>query len=744
MRNLSQNSARAATCTTVFLSYLALNATPEFAPTVLLLPAVAIALMPSAERLDKKFGVYRRITSGVALAYAASLYFIFRAAGLLDGVIFLVMFIQLYSLMHEKHGRNYDHIILMSFFLVLAASVLSPSPVIGIVFFGFALSAVWMLAAMEMTSSMRRSGASTVTEHAEYGRNGESMAVRTSRGARFQTLGWAAMCGVFVVFAAILLFFVTPRMEAGLLGSENATPYEAGLNPRILDLSAGGTLLLDTTAVMRVTFPDEEGGVLNGEKYWRSSSMNQYTDGGWARWDIMTAASRALDSTDPYHWFTSLQGRNQEPGMFRLEFHPGNRIVRQEIFMDRPPQTGVPVLAIVRGVQPMPGAKDVRYRWDSAGDFSVEVAMRRPDALQYEAWSEMPMRDPEVLRAFAGDFAGPMNPRDMFTFTYNNLSDETIALVRSLTEDKETYYDKIAALETYLSSDNYLYTLRIPELSKDHPVDDFILNVKRGHCELYASALALMVRSLEIPARLANGYRGGTFDPSDRAYTVTQDMAHVWVEVYFPNYGWVIFDPSPKSDELDDRAISVFQRAMSRIVLKGKLIWYRGVVGFNPNNRFAVIKDATIGFFRGPSETQGASRSFTATGSGGRLVFIGLAASGIVATFVFVVRRAGARPGRKRIPITLTREQQQASTLRKQLLNRLKHAGVVGGNMTVDELRAAIIQFPEEDRRPARQVLEAYNAVRFGRRPLTTGAYSTLRRMVRGLRQAMAQSPAQE
>ncbi|MEK7793252.1 MAG: transglutaminase domain-containing protein, partial [Candidatus Hydrogenedentota bacterium] len=489
---------------------------------------------------------------------------------------------------------------------------------------------------------------------------------------------------------------------------------------------------------------DEEGGVFSGEKYWRSSSMNQYTDGGWARRDIMTEAPRALDGTDPYHWFTSLQGRNQEPGMFRLEFHPGNHIVRQEIFMDRPPQTGVPVLALVRGVQPMAGAKDVRYRWDSSGDFSVEVAMRRPDALQYEAWSEILVRDPEVLRAFEGDFSGPMNPHDEFTLTYENLLDETKALVRSLTEDKETYYDKVVAIESYLSSDTYLYTLQIPELSKDHPVDDFILNVKRGHCELYASALALMVRNLEIPARLANGYRGGTFDPSDRAYTVTQDMAHVWVEVYFPNHGWVIFDPSPKNDELDDRAISVFQRAVSRIVLKGKLIWYRGVVGFNPRNRFAVVKDAAIGFFRGPSDTQGASRSFTATGAGGRLVFVGLAACGIVAALVFVVRRAGAAPGRKLISIALTREQQQARALRKRLLNRLKHAGVSGANVTVDELRAAIDQFPEEDRRPARQVIEAYNAVRFGRRPLSTDAYNTLRRMIRGVRPAMAPSPAQE
>jgi hypothetical protein len=349
-----------------------------------------------------------------------------------------------------------------------------------------------------------------------------------------------------------------------------------------------------------------------------------------------------------------------------------------------------------------------------------------------------------VLRQFNGAFSDYMNTRDLFNLTYQNLTNETVKLARRLTEGKDTYYDKAEAIETYLSNDNYQYTLQIPELSKDHPVDDFILNIKRGHCELYASALALMVRSLGVPARLANGYRGGRFDPSDSAYTVTQDMAHVWVEVYFPNYGWVIFDPSPKDNEVDERAISALQRAVSRIVLKGKLIWYRGFVGFNPRNRFAIVRDATTGFFRGPTEGQGTSRSFTATGKGGRLVFTMLAACGILAVVVMTARRVRSAPGRKWISVALTREQQQATALRKQLLNRLRNAGVAGASMTVDELRSAIARFPDGERDPAHQVLESYNAVRFGRRPLSTGAYNSLRRIIRGLHPAVAPLPAQE
>jgi transglutaminase-like putative cysteine protease len=72
----------------------------------------------------------------------------------------------------------------------------------------------------------------------------------------------------------------------------------------------------------------------------------------------------------------------------------------------------------------------------------------------------------------------------------------------------------------------------------------FFTEVRRGHCELFASAMALAVRSLGIPARVVTGYLGGEWDPQNHSYLVREGMAHLWVEVLFPQYGWVPFDPS--------------------------------------------------------------------------------------------------------------------------------------------------------------------------------------------------------
>jgi hypothetical protein len=76
-------------------------------------------------------------------------------------------------------------------------------------------------------------------------------------------------------------------------------------------------------------------------------------------------------------------------------------------------------------------------------------------------------------------------------------------------------------------------------------VDTFLFEDREGVCEQYATALAVMARSLDIPARLAAGYGAGDYNAITGYYEVRLSHAHSWVEVYFPEYGWVPFDPTP-------------------------------------------------------------------------------------------------------------------------------------------------------------------------------------------------------
>jgi hypothetical protein len=80
------------------------------------------------------------------------------------------------------------------------------------------------------------------------------------------------------------------------------------------------------------------------------------------------------------------------------------------------------------------------------------------------------------------------------------------------------------------------------------PVTYFLFERKQGHCEYFASAMAVMLRSLGIAARVVNGFRGGVFNDITSQYVVRMWNAHSWVESYFPGYGWISFDPTPAAD----------------------------------------------------------------------------------------------------------------------------------------------------------------------------------------------------
>ncbi len=111
--------------------------------------------------------------------------------------------------------------------------------------------------------------------------------------------------------------------------------------------------------------------------------------------------------------------------------------------------------------------------------------------------------------------------------------------------DRASEYDTVMALTTYLQH-NYQYSQQLGHVpSGRDPVDWFLFDVKIGYCEQFATAETLMLRSLGIPARLATGYSTGDYDPVLDQSIVRERDAHAWVEVWFPNDGWVPVDPSP-------------------------------------------------------------------------------------------------------------------------------------------------------------------------------------------------------
>src|SRR5262249_22235798 len=113
-------------------------------------------------------------------------------------------------------------------------------------------------------------------------------------------------------------------------------------------------------------------------------------------------------------------------------------------------------------------------------------------------------------------------------------------------ESASTARRMVLALESHLrDSGAYTYSLSmaVDDPTID-PVEDFLFNRKRGHCEYFASALALMLRSVQIPSRLVTGFKGADFNSSEQFYEVQQRHAHAWVEAYVDR-NWIVLDPTP-------------------------------------------------------------------------------------------------------------------------------------------------------------------------------------------------------
>jgi len=117
-------------------------------------------------------------------------------------------------------------------------------------------------------------------------------------------------------------------------------------------------------------------------------------------------------------------------------------------------------------------------------------------------------------------------------------------LAAQVTARATTPYDKAKAIEGYLSTLRYTFRIEPPPF-QSHGVDHFLFTLRGGYSEYFASAMAVMLRSVGVPARLATGYSTGDKVADKDIYLVTDSHSHGWVEVFFPEYGWIPFEPTP-------------------------------------------------------------------------------------------------------------------------------------------------------------------------------------------------------
>jgi hypothetical protein len=161
--------------------------------------------------------------------------------------------------------------------------------------------------------------------------------------------------------------------------------------------------------------------------------------------------------------------------------------------------------------------------------------------ITYRVESRVSVVGEKELRASGANY--PAWVRDRYLVLPDDIPDRVLTLARDVTATAPTPYDRARAIETYLRKFPYTLDVSAPPPNRD-VVDYFLFDAKRGYCDYYATAMVVLARAAGLPARLVVGYAPGFYNDATGQFIVTEADAHSWVEIYFPDYGWIEFEPT--------------------------------------------------------------------------------------------------------------------------------------------------------------------------------------------------------
>lgn len=187
----------------------------------------------------------------------------------------------------------------------------------------------------------------------------------------------------------------------------------------------------------------------------------------------------------------------------------------------------------------VPAFYEYRERAEDFDALRLAVPIRRGQ--EYTVVSAVSGATAEQLRQAGSEY--PAEVRERYLQLPRRLPPRVAQLARQLTAGASTPYDAALAIEAYLRDLTYSTSIAPPPPDRDW-VDYILFETREGYCDYFATAMAVLLRSLGIPARVATGFAPGEYDEASGLYIVRESHAHSWTEVYFPRYGWITFEPS--------------------------------------------------------------------------------------------------------------------------------------------------------------------------------------------------------
>lgn len=463
-----------------------------------------------------------RWTNAITLFYVAFYLadFFLISGSFVYATVHLVLFITGVKMFSIHRNRDYVYLTLFPFLMILAAAILTVDSTFFFAFILFLALATTTFISMEMKRSTA-AAQSLAKQGAAAGRLAQSISVM------------AGLLVFGIVALGILLFFILPRTSAGYLNAlAQNNQFVTGFGNDV-ELGQIGEIKQSSSVVMHIQIAGDSSGGFSNLK-WRGVALGLFDGRRWSNPpSTRTPIHRSADG-----YFHALQPQASDAISGNHAAHStsrnyGRSYIRYRVLME-PIGTNVFFLA------PTGIGIAGRYRLLSADDAGSLMTYEEPISA-YDAYSDLAQPSAMDLRNAQGE----INPDIKLDYLQlPHLDPRVPALAQQVTASSANAYDKASAIESYLSA-HYAYTLKLSKTLPRDPIAEFLFERKQGHCEYFASAMALMLRTLGIPSRVVNGFRGAQFNDVTGSYIIRASEAHTWVEAYFPGYGWTTFDPTP-------------------------------------------------------------------------------------------------------------------------------------------------------------------------------------------------------
>ncbi|MFN0122686.1 MAG: DUF3488 and DUF4129 domain-containing transglutaminase family protein [Blastocatellia bacterium] len=536
------------------VSYLMLAFNRQVDLVTLLLYAIVLA---AAWRLDTgrmSWHISRRVANWLVFPYLPFLLVDWRVLGTAPVVVVVhfLFYTSAFKLLHPKENRDWLWLYVIAFFEVLLAAGMT----IDAIF--LALLAVFLFFALStlMSFEIHRAGLETARADSRLdvwldAPPGQQTAPR----GKWRSLGYfSALALTAILLLAAPLFVAMPRMQRGFMGNKLLGGSTLSGFSEKVELGDVAQIKLNPQVVMRVQVESAPGQFLMPLK-WRGVTLDHY---------------------DGKSWNNSRPGRMAVP-LMDDGFHTGEMagkqsLTRQKFFL-APVDTGALFVTAhpLRVSSPMlrgllrDFSDGLWVREQRAGHLVYNVISDTTVYAETELQADNSRAWPEEIQERYLQLPGAIDPR---------IGQHAIELAKGL----RTQHEIARRIESWLQT-SLQYSLSLRRMNQADPIADFLFNVRSGHCEYFATAMALLLRSQGIPTRLVNGFQTGEYSEIANIYTVRQADAHSWVEVYYPAHGWVAFDPTPSAglNQYDAGMLATLRHYGEAL----EMFWLEKVIGFD-------------------------------------------------------------------------------------------------------------------------------------------------------------------